>query len=144
MADSFHKKALRQKKEKKKKEKRERREERKANNDKGKSLEDVTVYLDEFGHFTDVPPDQQKRTEIKVEDIQLGAAPIEEEKEHSGTISLFFPEKGYGFIKEDQSGITVFVHSNALLEPVTDNDRVSYEREKTPKGYAAVNVKKIK
>ncbi len=144
MADSFHKKALQQKKAKKKKNKLERREERKTNNDKGKSLEEVTVYLDEYGNFTNVPPDKQKRSKIKVEDIQLGAAPIIEEKEHTGTVTLFFAEKAYGFITEDKSGASVFVHGNKLLEPITEKDRVTYEKEKTPKGYAAFNVRKIK
>lgn len=144
MADSFQKKALQQKKAKKKKDKLERKEERKANNDKGKSLEDVMVYLDEYGNFTDVPPDKQKRSEIKLEDIQLGAAPIVEETEHTGTVTVFFTEKAYGFITEDKGGATIFVHSNNLLEPVAEKDRVTYEREKTPKGYAAVNVRKIK
>lgn len=144
MADSFHKKALQQKKAKKKKDKLERKEERKSNNDKNKSLEEMTVYLDENGNFTDVPPDQQKRTEIKAEDIQLGAAPVPEEKEHTGIISSFFEEKAYGFITEDKGGGTVFVHSNNLLEPITEKDRVTYEKEKTPKGYSAINVRKIK
>lgn len=144
MADTFNKKALQQKRAKKKQDKLERREERKTHNNKGKSLEEMTVYLDEFGNITDVPPDKQKRTKINVEDIQLGAAPIMEEKEFTGTVSLFFTEKAYGFITEDRTRETVFVHSNKLLEPIAEKDRVTYEKEKTPKGYAAVNVRKIK
>lgn len=144
MADTFNKKALQQKRAKKKQDKLERREERKIHNNKGKSLEEMTVYLDEFGNITDVPPDKQKRTKINVEDIQLGAAPIMEEKEFTGTVSLFFTEKAYGFITEDRTRETVFVHSNKLLEPIAEKDRVTYEKEKTPKGYAAVNVRKIK
>lgn len=144
MADTFNKKALQQKRAKKKQDKLERREERKTNNNKGKSLEEMMVYLDEFGNISDVPPDKQKRTRINVEDIQLGAAPIIEEKEYTGTVSLFFTDKAYGFITEDKSKESIFVHSSKLLEPVSEKDRVTYEKEKTPKGYAAVNVKKIK
>jgi cold shock CspA family protein len=30
------------------------------------------------------------------------------------------------------------------MEPITEKDSVTFEKEKTPKGYAAVNVRKIK
>lgn len=143
MADSYNKKALQQKKAKKKQDKLERRNERKSHNNKGKSVEEMTVYLDENGNFTDVPPEQQKRKEIKVEDIQLGAAPIVEEKESTGVVASFFVDKGFGFIKEDLTGESVFIHSNDLSEPVAEKDRVSYEKRRTPKGYQAVNIKKI-
>ena len=144
MADTFNKKALQQKRAKKKQDKRERREERKEHNDKGKSLDEMIVYLDEFGNLTDIPPDKQKRKKINIEDIQLGAAPVEEQTEFTGMISLFFDDKAYGFITEDNSRETVFVHANNLTESVTEKDRVAYEKEKTPKGYAAINVRKIK
>lgn len=144
MADTFNKKALQQKRAKKKQDKRERREERKEHNDKGKSLDEMIVYLDEFGNLTDVPPDKQKRKKINVEDIQLGAAPIIEQKVFTGIVSLFFEDKAYGFITEENSRETVFVHANNLTEPITEKDLVTYEKEKTPKGYAAINVQKIK
>lgn len=144
MADTFNKKALQQKRAKKKQDKQDRREERKTNNDKGKSLEEMMVYLDEYGNITDVPPHKQVRRKINVQDILLGATPVaDEEGEYTGTVSLFFTEKAYGFITEDKSCETIFVHSNKLLEPVGEKDRVVYEKEKTPKGYAAVNVRKI-
>lgn len=144
MADTFNKKALQQKRAKKRQDKLERRKERKANNDKGKSLEEMIVYVDENGNFTDVPPDKQKRKKINAADIQLEVAPIIQQTEYTGTVALFFTEKAYGFITEDNSRESVFVHSSNLLEPVNEKDRVTYEKEKTPKGFAAVNVRKIK
>lgn len=144
MADTFGKKALQQKRAKKKQDKQERKEERKANNNKGKSLEEMTVYLDEYGNLTDVPPDLQKRKKINVADIQLGAAPVHTQTEFTGVVALFFSEKGYGFITEDGSRENIFVHSNKLTEPIVEKDRVSFEKEKTPKGFAATNVKKLK
>lgn len=143
MADTFNKKSLQQKKAKKKQDKLEKKAERKLNNDKGKDLDDMIVYLDEYGNLTDVHPDLQKKTKIKASDIQLGAAPILEEA-YTGMISLFFEDKGYGFITEDHSRNTVFVHINSFTEPLKEKDRVTYEKEKTVKGFAAIKVKKIK
>lgn len=146
MADTYSKKAIQQKKAKKKQDKLERRAERKTSNDKGKSLEEMIVYLDEYGNITDVPPElQQKRKKANNLDKQPGAdEPDITGKKYTGMISLFFTEKGYGFISEDGTRETVFVHANKLSEPVNERDRVAYEKEKTPKGYAAINVKKIK
>ncbi len=145
MADTFNKKALQQKRAKKKQDKLDRREERKTNNDKGKSLEEMMVYLDEYGNITDVPPDKQIRRKINAADILLGATPIaDEEKEYTGTVSLFFTEKAYGFITEDKSRESIFVHSNQLMEPIGEKDKVVFEKEKTPKGFAAVNVRKVR
>lgn len=144
MADTFNKKALQQKRAKKKQDKQERKEERKTNNNKGKSLEEMMVYLDEFGNITDVPPHKQNRVKVKLEDIQLGAAPIVVEKEFTGVLSSFNIEKAFGFIIEDKSKESLFVHVNNFLEPITEKDRVSFEKERTPKGYAAIHVKKLK
>ncbi|OJU76449.1 MAG: cold-shock protein [Bacteroidetes bacterium 47-18] len=143
MADTYSKKALQQKKAKKKQDKQERREERKTNNDKGKSLEEMTVYLDEYGNITDVPPEKQKRSKIPVQDLPEGAAAAED-REYTGIVSLFFTDKAYGFITEDNTRANIFVHSNKTREPIKEKDRVVYEKEKTPKGYAAINVRKIK
>lgn len=144
MADTFNKKALQQKKAKKKKDKLEKREERKTNNDKGKSLEEMTVYLDENGNLTNIPPDKQIRKKVQNNDIHLGATPIDYDAVYTGVVSLFFTEKAYGFITEDNSRETVFVHSNKMMEPIKEKDRVTYKKEKTPKGFAAIDVRKAK
>lgn len=144
MADTFNKKALQQKKAKKKKDKLERREERKMNNDKGKSLEEMTVYLDEYGQITDVPPDKQKRKKINLEDIQLGAAASQSDTVYNGMISLYFTDKGYGFITEDHTRETVFVHNNNILDSVSEKVRVQYKKSKTPKGFEAIEVRILK
>jgi len=61
-----------------------------------------------------------------------------------GTVKWFNGFKSYGFI-EGEDGKDVFVHRSAL-EPLTtlqEGDEVSFEIEKTDKGPAAVNVKKL-
>lgn len=144
MADSYNKKARQQKRAKKQQDKLERREERKAHNNKGKGMEEMIVYLDENGNFTDVPPEKQHRTEIEVEDIQLGAKPEAAQTEFTGVLTSFFQDKSFGFITEDNTRLSVFVHSNNFSEPIQEKDKVIFEKERTPKGYAAIKVRKIK
>lgn len=144
MSESFGKKELAKKKANEKRDKEARKKERKAQSSKGKSLEDMMAYIDEYGNITDTPPGDRKPVEIALEDIQLGAAPIiPEETVKTGMISFFNDAKGYGFITEDKTRENVFVHSNQLQQPVKEKDRVSYEKERTAKGYSAINVKKI-
>lgn len=145
MADTFAKKERQKKKAKRKLDKAEKKEGRKTNNNKGKSLEEMTVYLDENGNFTDIPPEKQMKKKINAKDIQLGAANIvDTQKEYTGTVALLFTDKGYGFITDDETRANIFVHHNNFLEIIIEKDRVVYKKEKTPKGYAAVSVKKIK
>jgi cold shock CspA family protein len=119
-------------------------QDRKSNNNKGKSLEDMMAYIDEYGNISSVPPAEHRKVEINLEDIQLGAAPIIPESiEKTGVVSFFNDEKGYGFIAEDKTRENIFVHSNQLLQPVKEKDRVTFEKERTPRGYSAIKVKKI-
>lgn len=141
MADSFSKKSQQQKKAKKKLDKLEKREERKSCNDKGKSLDEMMVYVDEYGNLTDVHPDDRvKAPPPKYVQHNRGER---DAQTYNGTIALFFDDKGYGFISDDDSKTNVFVHQNKLMEKVSVNDRVTFKKERTPKGYSAYDVKKI-
>jgi cold shock CspA family protein len=144
--ETFSKKENKKKKEKKRQNKDERKAERRSNNNKGKSLEDMMAYLDEDGNITSTPPDQKKKKEINLEDIQLGAARrdlVEEETERTGTVTFFNEAKGFGFIKDSLSKESIFVHANGLETPIKENDRVSFETQKGQRGPVAVKVKKI-
>lgn len=140
MADSFSKKENFKKKQQKQKEKALRREERKTNNDKGKEAE--FMYVDAYGRLTSTPPEE--RLEVDIENIQLGAAPIEAEEPVKKGIVTFLSEKGYGFITEDNNKENVFFHSNNCEHPVKKGNKVSFEKEKSPKGYSAINIQIIK
>ena len=140
MADSFSKKENFKKKQQKQKEKALRREERKTNNDKGKAAE--FMYVDAYGRLTSTPPEE--RLEVDIENIQLGAAPIEAEEPVKKGIVTFLSEKGYGFITEDNNKENVFFHSNNCEHPVKKGNKVSFEKEKSPKGYSAINIQIIK
>ena len=140
MADSFSKKENRKKKAKKQKERAQRREERKLNNNKGKGFEAMIAYVDQNGNLTDTPPDPKEQPKIDVADIQLGAAPKEPDVPKTGKVTTFLPDKGYGFITESLKGEQIFFHINNLTDTVEISDTVTFEVERTPKGYSAINV----
>jgi cold shock protein len=144
MADSFSKKENFKKKLQKKKEKALRREDRKENNDKGKSLDEMFMYVDANGQLTSTPPDNDMKAEINLDNIQLGAAPIEAEELVKTGIVTFFSEKGYGFITEDKTKENVFFHNNNCIDMVKKGNKVSFEKEKSPKGFSAVNIRLVK
>ncbi|RWU05520.1 cold-shock protein [Pedobacter chitinilyticus] len=142
MGESFAKKERNKSKAKKKQEKSRKMMDRKQDGSKT-SFEDMIAYVDEFGNITDTPV-TAVRSEIKLEDIQLGAAPVvPESKERTGLVSSYDPLKGYGFIIDDANKGKIFVHSSGLTQPIKNNDRVSFEREKGSRGYNAIMVKKI-
>ncbi|MCZ2083470.1 MAG: cold shock domain-containing protein [Flavobacteriales bacterium] len=148
MADSFSKKENFKKKLQKQKEKALRREERKESNDKGKSLDDMIMYVDANGQFTTTPPEKRNTDnddeDMDLSQIQLGAAPIEaEEVVKTGTVT-FLSEKGYGFITEEKSKENIFFHENNCTEQIKKGNRVSFEIERSPKGLSAIDIKVVK
>jgi cold shock CspA family protein len=144
--ETFSKRENEKKRAQKKKEKDQKKEERKANSDKGKSLEDMMVYVDHMGNIVDTPPDPLKKTKVNADDIEVGVArqrPLTaEELVRRGTVTFYNAAKGYGFIRDHESQESVFVHANGLQIDIAENDRVSFETVKGPKGMQAVNVRK--
>jgi cold shock protein len=60
---------------------------------------------------------------------------------NTGTVKFFNDTKGFGFIKEDETGTEYFVHVSGLIDEVNENDKVTFELEEGKKGLNAVNVK---
>ncbi|MFK7000139.1 cold-shock protein [Flavobacterium oreochromis] len=58
-----------------------------------------------------------------------------------GTVKFFNETKGFGFITSND-GQEIFVHTTGLTQRVRENDVVVFEVERTPKGLAAINVKR--
>ena len=143
--ETFSKKEKEKARLKKAKEKKEKAEERKANGGKGKSLEDMMAYIDEYGNITSTPPDPSRKIKINSEDIQVSVARQEDlphDTVRNGTVTFFNEAKGYGFIKDLQTQESIFVHINALTEPLKENNLVTFETEQGPKGLSAIKVKK--
>lgn len=147
MAETWSKKEREKKKRQVKKEKQERRLERKENSKLGHDPESMYAYLDENGNLSSKPPDPKKKIVINVEDIEIGVPKHEDNPEdmiRTGTVTFFNNDKGYGFIKDQETQQSVFVHANSLSEPIKENNKVSFEVEMGPKGANAINVKLIK
>ena len=60
-----------------------------------------------------------------------------------GTVKFFNSEKGFGFIKHDDSSKETFVHVSGLIDEIKENDKVEFETQEGKKGINAVNVKKV-
>lgn len=144
--ETFNKKEKEKKRLKKRQDKEEKMEERKANIKKGQSLDDMMAYLDENGNISATPPDPYKKKVFKQEDIQIGIPKQEErgpeELIRKGVVTFFNDTKGFGFIKDQQTQESVFIHVNQLSGPIKENDKVIFEVERGPKGLNAINVKK--
>jgi cold shock CspA family protein len=144
--ETFSKKEKEKKKIQKQKEKLAKKETRKANPSVGGGLEAMMAYVDENGMITDTPPDPSKKRKVNASSIEIGVPKredIEVDPMHQGKVAFFNEDKGYGFIKDLVSQESYFVHINNTTEPITENDKVSFELESGPKGLVAVRVKKI-
>lgn len=145
--ETFNKKELQKKRAQKKKEKEERKEERKANAKSGQSLDDMMAYVDENGNISTTPPDPlRKKNFVNVNDIVTGSRNIGGAvvSVRTGKVSFFNADKGFGFIMDSDSGDRVFVHVNGLKSPIKENDIVSFETERGPKGLQAKDVRLVK
>ncbi|MGB5237179.1 MAG: cold shock domain-containing protein [Flavobacteriaceae bacterium] len=60
-----------------------------------------------------------------------------------GTVKFFNSTKGFGFIKPTNSDEDIFVHQSGLVDPIRDEDHVSFDVEQGQKGMNAVNVRVI-
>ena len=145
--ESFNKKEVRNKKEKKRKEKEKKRLIRKETGKKS-SFDDMIAYVDEFGMITSTPPDPNKKIIIDVNSIELGSTKNDSAQKpdyiRKGVVTFFNDSKGFGFIRDMESKQSVFVHANNLQEKIKENNVVTFEIGKGPKGATALNVKLFK
>lgn len=145
MADNQAKKEQKKKKAQLRQDKAARAEIRKQNSDKGRSLEEMFMYVDESGNLSSVPPDPSKRKSVDPAQIVFQAGvnrniPEQAETPRSGKIQYFSQAKGFGFITDTQTGDRIFVHSSEISSPVQEGDAVTFFRQRNQKGFFATQV----
>ena len=62
---------------------------------------------------------------------------------NQGTVKFFNSEKGFGFIKHNDSNKETFVHVSGLVNEIKEGDQVEFDMQEGKKGMNAVNVKLI-
>ena len=138
--DSFNKKEREKKRQKRKKDKAEKREQRKLEGKTGQEF----MYVDADGNLTPTPPDLTQKRKYKVEDIEISIPKQEKSGKtdfrRRGIVKFFNADKGYGFIQDSETKDSFFVHINSLDVEITENDRVTFEVGKGPKGPVATSV----
>ena len=142
--ETFNKKEREKKKIKKKKDKAEKKQSRKS--EESRSFEEMIMYVDENGNLTPTPPDPSKKKKIRKEDIEIGVPKKEVQEQQAirnGIVKFFNDEKGYGFIIDQFSKDSIFVHANGLIDEIRENDKVTFEIEMGAKGPMAVLVKVV-
>jgi cold shock CspA family protein len=144
--ETSNKKEVKNKKDKKRKEKEKKRLIRKET---GKSsFEDMIAYVDEFGKISATPPDPSRKVEIEVDNIETGArkniSPVKASYIRKGVVTFFNDSKGFGFIRDMENKQSVFVHANNLNDQIKENNIVTFEVGKGPKGPTALNVSLFK
>ncbi|MDH3796134.1 MAG: cold shock domain-containing protein [Flavobacteriaceae bacterium] len=103
------------------------------------------AYVDSEGNLTDEPQDKSTWEKEDASNIVLGIPKKEESDEeydpvHSGKVSFFDTSKGFGFIIDTDTQEKYFCHVSGLVDEIAENDKVTFELEKGPKGMIAVKV----
>jgi cold shock CspA family protein len=142
--ETSSKKEIKKKQDKKKKDKEQKRVKRKLEGKKG--FDDMIAYVDQYGMITSTPPDSREvKNTIAAEDIQLGARSNSHNSPgdlvKNGVVSFFNERKGFGFIRENESGTSYFFHIKNLVDEVVQGNRVSFETGRGPKGVTALNIR---
>ena len=145
--ETSNKKEVKNKKDKKRKDKEKKRLFKKETGKKG-SFDDMIAYVDEFGMISSTPPDPNKKIQVDATGIELGATKsdpsLKSDFVRKGVVTFFNDSKGFGFIRDMENKQSVFVHANNLLDDIKENNIVSFEIGKGPKGLTALKVKLFK
>lgn len=141
MAGTWNKREREQKKKNLKKQKEEKRLERKENSSKGKSLDEMLAYVDEYGNLSDTPPPKNHQAAGDIPPTVANSNALRQnDLPRTGLITFFDSKKGYGFIKDRQTQESIFAHVNASNVELKEGLAVTFEVEKGPKGLVAVNI----
>lgn len=127
---TFKKKEQEKRKKLKKQEKMELRAHKKLDNDKGKPLEEMYVYVDEYGNLSSSPPLVPYK--FKMEDLER---PADEEEIYQFGIVAFYNEIGhYGFIRDNETRATVYFNDELAGMVLRADQHVKYKWTRSKKG----------
>ena len=59
---------------------------------------------------------------------------------NKGTVKFFNEAKGFGFIIDSATNEAIFVHVTGLVDPIREEDKVTFETARGKKGVNADNV----
>jgi len=143
--ESWSKKEKEKKKKKKREDKMKRKVERKEVADENTKSGPEILYVDKFGNFSAEPPVYDEEDEIEAEDIVVGIPKKEESDEDdkftkTGKVTFFNDAKGFGFIREEKTGDSIFVHINDVIDEIKENSKVKFEVKPGQKGPMAIKV----
>ncbi|MFZ4262310.1 cold-shock protein [Sphingobacterium sp. HJSM2_6] len=128
---TFRKKELAKKKQQKQQEKSDRREYNKSSNNKGKALEEMFAYVDEFGNISDTPPTTTYK--FKPEDLEKPKG-LEDEFV-VGTVSYYNEVGHYGFIRENISRESIYFNDTLAGKVLKLNQVVKFKYVRGKQGY---------
>lgn len=141
------KKEVKNRQEKKRKQKEQKRALKKSEGKKS-SFDDMIAYVDEFGKITSAPPDPERKIDVSAESIELRITKNTPESGpgflRKGVVAFYNESKGFGFIHDLESKERIFFHFKNLLEPVKENNIVTFETGKRQNRISAMNVKLFK
>jgi CspA family cold shock protein len=127
---TFKKKERAKKQVQKRQEKEERRLINKTNNDKGKSLDEMMAYVDEYGNLTNTPP--TKSYEFKPSDLERPLHDSDLPKQ--GSVSFIHPSGHYGYIRDEKSNESYYYNEGQLGVKLALFQKVTFKSKTTPKG----------
>jgi cold shock protein len=58
-----------------------------------------------------------------------------------GTVKFFNVSKGFGFIKDNETGQEIFVHATGVIDKIKEGDNVTFDVTEGRKGLNAINVR---
>lgn len=113
----------------KQKQKEVRRVERKNNSNKGKGLEELILSNDSLRTTTLKEPLISEKINLKTDSVW-----------GKGRVAYVNEQKGYGFIKDNETRGTLYFLSGSIPTPVKVNDILTYRVIKGPKGTTADSI----
>ncbi|MFT4093990.1 MAG: cold shock domain-containing protein [Niabella sp.] len=142
MGETWNKREREQKKRNAKKQKEEKKQERKEHSNKGKSLNEMLAYVDEFGNLSAIPPDKKQKPTSNIPPVVGNSREQQQLTDlvRTGMVTFFDSNKGFGFIKDSQTQESIFVHINSSAVELKEHLKVMFEIQKGAKGPVAVNV----